>query len=282
MGFDQKVVIKKFEGSHDLHWVGDKNLARYDDEFEKFFQQNSKDYFNNKAQQWFSTLTCHEYVEKINSHLKQEETNADFYLQEQTKPKIINIVLTECIDCKAEDLTNMEMGCTYMFDNRKIDQLKLMYDVFLRVDTTLKFVIQKMDPFIMQEGKKIITNEELRKDPIKFTIKLLDLKAEMDQIISQAFNNDMRFQKARDVAFQNFMNEFDRTPQYIAFYMDKELKSGFKQLNEEEIERKIEAVIKLFCCLLGRDVFISAYSNLLANRLLNKTSVSDSAEQRMI
>ena len=78
------------------------------------------------------------------------------------------------------------------------------------------------------------------------------------------------------------MNEFDRTPQYIAFYMDKELKLGFKQLNEEEIERKIEAVIKLFCCLLGRDVFISAYSNLLANRLLNKTSVSDSAEQRMI
>ena len=74
----------------------------------------------------------------------------------------------------------MEMGCTYMFDNRKIDQLKLMYDVFLRVETTLKYVIQKMDPFIMQEGKKILNNEELRKDPIKFTIKLLELKAEMD------------------------------------------------------------------------------------------------------
>ena len=64
--------------------------------------------------------------------------------------------------------------------------------------------------------------------------------------------------------------------------MDKELKMGFKQLNEEEIECKIEAVIKLFCCLLGMDVFTSAYSNLLANRLLNKTSVSDSAEKSMI
>ena len=53
----------------------------------------------------------------------------------------------------------------------------------------------------MQEGKKIINNEDLRKDPIKFTTKLLELKAEMDQMISQAFNNDMRFQKARDVAF---------------------------------------------------------------------------------
>lgn len=84
---------------------------------------------------------CFEYVVKINSHLIQEETNADYYLQEQTKPKIINIVLTQCIESKAEDLTNMDMGCTYMFDNRKIEQLKLMYDVFLRVETTLKYVI---------------------------------------------------------------------------------------------------------------------------------------------
>ena len=38
MGFDQKVIIKKFEGSNDLIWYGDKNLSRYDDEFEKSFQ----------------------------------------------------------------------------------------------------------------------------------------------------------------------------------------------------------------------------------------------------
>ena len=68
-----------------------------------------------------------------------------------------------------------------------------MYTVFLRVETTLKYMISKMDPFIMQEGRKIIKNEELSKDPIKFTLKLLELKAEMDNIISQAFNNDMRF-----------------------------------------------------------------------------------------
>ena len=55
----------------------------------------------------------------------------------------------------------MEMGCTYMFDNRKIEQLKLMYTIFLRVETTLKYMISKMDPFIMQEGRKIIKNEEL-------------------------------------------------------------------------------------------------------------------------
>ena len=50
-----------------------------------------------------------------------------------------------------------------------------------------------MDTFTMQEGRKIIKNEELSKDPIKFTLKLLELKAEMDNIIERAFNNDMRF-----------------------------------------------------------------------------------------
>ena len=74
----------------------------------------------------------------------------------------------------------MQDGCMYMFKERKIDQLTLMYAVFQRVETTLKFMIAKMDPFIMDEGRKIIKNEELTKDPNKFTLKLLDLKAEMD------------------------------------------------------------------------------------------------------
>lgn len=80
MGFDQKVVIKKFEGANDLHWVGDKNLAKYDDEFEKFFQSNSTEFFAQKAQIWFAELNCYEYIVKVNDHLEKEEANADYYL----------------------------------------------------------------------------------------------------------------------------------------------------------------------------------------------------------
>ena len=56
-----------------------------------------------------------------------------------------------------------------MFNQRKITQLKEMYEVFSRVETTLKFVIHKMTPFIMEEGRKIIKNDENLKDPLKFT-----------------------------------------------------------------------------------------------------------------
>lgn len=76
-----------------------------------------------------------------------------------------------------------------------------MYEVFSRVETTLKFVIQRMTPFILEEGKKKVKNEDNLKDPLVFTAQLLEFKDEMDKLIESAFKNDMKFQKARDQAF---------------------------------------------------------------------------------
>lgn len=78
------------------------------------------------------------------------------------------------------------------------------------------------------------------------------------------------------------MNRFPRTPQYIALYMDKAQKETFKTMTMPEIQKQIDQVIKLFCCLNGRDEFIAAYSTLLAQRLLNKLSVNQEAEESVI
>ena len=68
----------------------------------------------------------------------------------------------------------------------------------------------------------------------------------------------------------------------MAFYTDNEFKKGIKQLSDDEIETRLNAIVRLFCCLHGRDTFIASYSNLLALRLLNRTSVSKEAEELMI
>ena len=44
-----------------------------------------------------------------------------------------------------------------------------MYEVFSRVETTLKYIIDKMTPFIMAEGRKIIKNERIMLDKISST-----------------------------------------------------------------------------------------------------------------
>jgi hypothetical protein len=76
-----------------------------------------------------------------------------------------------------------------------------MFRLFKRVESTLKFIIQKMAPYIEGRGEKIVTDEALIKDPIEFTAQLLALKAEMDEMVEKSFQNDIRFQKNRDVSF---------------------------------------------------------------------------------
>jgi len=84
------------------------------------------------------------------------------------------------------------------------------------------------------------------------------------------------------MSFQNFMNSCNKTPYNIALYSDNEFKKGLKQLSDDEIDSRLSAIVRLFCCLHGRDIFIHSYTNFLSHRLLNKSSVSNQAEELMI
>lgn len=45
-----------------------------------------------------------------------------------------------------------------MFQHKKLDELALMYRIFKRVESTLKFIITKMVPYIENRGEKIISD----------------------------------------------------------------------------------------------------------------------------
>ena len=78
------------------------------------------------------------------------------------------------------------------------------------------------------------------------------------------------------------MNKQSTTPHYIAAYCDNELRVGLKGVNEAETNQRLDAIIRLFCCLHGRDVFIRTYTKHLATRLLNKSFLSKDAEELML
>jgi hypothetical protein len=78
------------------------------------------------------------------------------------------------------------------------------------------------------------------------------------------------------------MNKCSFTPHYIASYCDNEFRKGLKGVSEAEVEARLSAIIRLFCCLHGRDVFIKSYTKFLSSRLLNKTFLSKEAEELML
>ena len=242
----------------------------------------TKEYYYSKTQGWIMSLNCPEYLRVAEEHLLKEEERAAYFLQAESKVPLMNIIQKEIIEKNAPNLVDKDTGCDSMFNHSKLDELSLMYRVFKREDSTLKYIIQKMQPYIEVRGEKIVRDDALLKDPVEFTSKLLIFKKEIDDLVDKSFQNDIKFQKNRDVSFQNFMNKQDNTPHYMAAYADNELRKGLKGVNDVEVNLRLDAIIRLFCCLHGRDIFIKEYTKHLASRLLNKTSLSHDAEELML
>lgn len=98
MGFEKKTTIKKIDGSGEFHWVGEKYLLLYDQGFEQYLMEATNDFYLKKAEIWSDQFNCFEYIQKISAHLTKEEQNADYFLQPETKPKILAITLTNCVE----------------------------------------------------------------------------------------------------------------------------------------------------------------------------------------
>jgi len=43
---------------------------------------------------------------------------------------------------------------------------------------------------------------------------------------------------------------------YIAQYTDHEFRTGLKGISDVDVEKRLDAIINLFCCLHGRDTFL--------------------------
>lgn len=139
------------------------------------------------------TLNCPEYLRVAEEHLIKEEERAGYYLQAETKGPLMTAIQTEIIEKIAPILVEKDTGCDSMFNHSKLEELALMYNVFKRVDTTLKYIIQKMQPYIEARGEKIVKDEALLKDPVEFTAKLLGFKKEIDDLVEKSFKNDIKF-----------------------------------------------------------------------------------------
>ena len=93
---------------------------------------------------WQANLNCPEYLGQAEQHLIKEEERATYYLQPETKLPLLNTIQTEVIEKHAANLVEMASGCDYMFQHSKLEDLALLYRLFKRVETCLKYIIGKM------------------------------------------------------------------------------------------------------------------------------------------
>lgn len=113
MGLIKPKPMKTREGT--FVWQGDRNLSVYDDFFEAEFLVSTQKESQQSALLWHSSRSCPEYLSEVKKMLENEEANADFWLQPETKTKMLKIVENELITKMAEAVSSKENGCVYMF-----------------------------------------------------------------------------------------------------------------------------------------------------------------------
>ena len=137
-----------------------------------------------------------------------------------------------------------------------------------------------MSTYIQAKAETILSEDQVKRDSYKFMLKLLNLSAEINNMVEKSFKNDIRFKNYVNVFFRNFMKKSSFTSYYMVEFCDIELKR--KDNSDKENNELFKAIINLFCLLEDQDVFIKEYSNKLALRLLYKSYSSIEAENLMI
>ena len=285
LGCNPKVTIEKqkFDDQERLLWTGAPLLNVYKEDFEVFLLEETTKFYIEKAKKWMMSMSCPEYLHASNKSFQDEEKRLQVYLDPSSKESLMKIVADELVVNNSKSISDMPgTGCADMLKHDKVDELKLMFNVFKKHEPSLHNITSKLSIHIEEKGGLIVKDQKLQEDAIEFTKKLLEFKAEIDGMIEYSFESHSLFQRCRDMSFQSFMNKCPYSAHYIASYCDHEMKKGLKGISEADTEVRLNSLIKLFVCLHDRDVFIRYYTRFLAKRLLDETSVSDEAEQNMI
>ncbi|XP_015916458.1 cullin-4B [Parasteatoda tepidariorum] len=254
------------------------DLQIYQEVFEIHFLKTTEELYAAEGQRLMQELEVPLYLKHVDRRLNEEWERLLQYLDQATKKPLIQCVEKQLI---GEHLTAiLQKGLDQLLTERRIPDLKLMYDLFSRVKNGLPQLCSHFNQYIKKQGKVIVSNPEKDKTMVQ---ELLEFKDEMDVIVNQCFQKNEKFLNTLKEAFENFVNQRPNKPaELIAKFLDVKLRAGNKESTEEELEMLLDKIMVLFRYIHGKDVFEAFYKKDLAKRLLVGKSASVDAEKSML
>eukprot|EP01036_Dinobryon_divergens_P026477 gene26477-35136_t len=255
----------------------------YEDDFEHYFLEESKQFYRVESMSYLSQNSCQDYISKVEVRLLEESKRVSHYLSSQTDGKLRSITENELILTHCKTLLEMDSsGFVCMLRDNKLNDLRRMYTLFLRIPACVEQMRDAMGKYVKQSGFEILDNQETNKDPVLFLKLILELKDKFDSIIKESFRSEKKMQKKLKESFEDFINKDHRCASHLASYIDDLLRTGLNGVSEEEVDSKLEKTIVIFKYISDKDVFENYYKNLLSKRLLGGKTVSDEVEKSMI
>ena len=245
------------------------------------FEKETIKFVKDKANIDIHNMSAPEYIASQLKYLSEEKNREDEYINPIFHDEINKINYKYLVGENAEELGKMDTGISYMFTNKRTEELKKAYKLISLYPDSLIIIRSAFSPYIKKRGEEINENKEISKDPKKFIPELIKLKKEMDNLVEDCFDKNNSFLDTKNKAFSNFMNK-DFYAKQLSNYTDFCLKIGFKGKSEEEIDNSLNEIIGLFKCLNTKLVFSIDANNKMSDRLIKNKSISTNYEKKLI
>ena len=258
----------------------------YERDFESVFLGTTQEFYRQESLSYLSQNTATDYVSKATARLDEEkDRSASLALPSTTEGPLQSIVETELIERHARTLVDMENSgfAALLKDETKLEEMRHMYDLFVRVPSSVDNLRDALADRIKTDGKSLIADQEKgAADPSAFVRGVLLMRARYHKVVTVSFCGEKRAQKRMKESFEDFLNEDARAASCLAVFVDELLRSGLRGATEQQVNEALQNVITVFRYLSDKDVFEAFYKQHLAKRLLGGRSVSDEAERAMV
>jgi len=258
----------------------------YQRDFEQPFLQATANFYTSESNEYISQNSASDYMRKAELRLTEESDRVAHYLDASTDSKLKEVAERELIARHMRTLAEMQhSGIVTMLENERVADLTRAYDLFKRIKTPtdgLGMIRDIMATYVKSLGIRLVADEELGKQPVAYVQQLLDLRHKYARVIDQAFSGDKQFYNSLNQAFEHFVNQNQRSAEYISLFVDEHMRKGVRTTSDEEVDSLLDKVVMLFRYLQEKDLFEKYYKQHLAKRLLGGRSASDDHEGMMI
>jgi cullin 3 len=258
----------------------------YERDFESVFLGSTQEFYHLESLSFLSNNSATDYVAKATRRMEEEkERSVALGLPSTTEAPLVKIIETELIERHARTLVDMERSGfrALLKEEAKVQELQLMYDLFVRVPSSVDFLRDALCDRIKAESKALIADQEKgAADPPAFVRGVLRMRDRYQKVLQVGFRDEKRTQKRLKESFEDFLNEDARAASCLAVYSDELLRVGLRGASEAQVTEELQKVIIVFRYLSDKDIFEAYYKQHLAKRLLGGRSVSDEAERAMV
>ncbi|XP_026190082.1 cullin-3A [Cyclospora cayetanensis] len=257
--------------------------AIYQEEFEKPFLQDTKEYYTREAEELARNSSVTEFLKKAQARMTQESFLVASHLSEETAIPLSQLLFSVWIAAHYKALANdPHTGAPFLMRNNKLEELHRMYCLFARVPGALEELKDTMKKTLEEYGYAILRDPEKAKEAVSFVSSFLSLKHKFSKLVREAFCDNQEMHAAMKTSFEGFLGSDTRYASFLAAYLDEFFRKGARTANEAETEEILESLLSLFRYLKDKDIFEAYYKQLLSRRLLQHRSASIEAEKLFV